>query len=97
MARQIVVSGGAGFWSGADGLTLDRFALSLTGKQRPRVCYLATAAGDSGEFIEGFYDNIGPVAEVIHLPLFLPPFRDPADTLLAQDLIYVSGGIAAAA
>lgn len=92
MARQIVVSGGGGFWSGADGLALDRFALSLTGKHRPKVCYLATAAGDSSEFIEGFYANIGPLAEVTHLPLFLPPFRDPAETLLAQDLIYVSGG-----
>ena len=56
------------------------------------MCYLATAAGDSGEFIGGFYDNLGPLADVTHLPLFLPPFRDPAETLLAQDLIYVSGG-----
>ena len=56
------------------------------------MCYLATAAGDSGEFIEGFYANIGPFAEVTHLPLFLPPFRDPAETLLTQDLIYVGGG-----
>jgi peptidase E len=92
VARQIVVSGGAGFWCGDDGLALDRFVLSLTGEQRPRVCYLATAAGDSGEFIGGFYDNLGPLAQVTHLPLFLPPFRDPAETLLAQDLIYVGGG-----
>ena len=92
MARQIVVSGGAGFWCGDDGVALDRFALSLTGKHRPKVCYLTTAAGDSSDFIEGFHANIGPLAEVTHLPLFLPPFRDPAETLLAQDLIYVSGG-----
>ena len=92
MAREIVVSGGAGFWCGREGLALDRYVLALTGKPRPRVCYLATAAGDSAEFIQGFYDHIGPLAEATHLPLFLPPFRDPAETLLAQDVIYVSGG-----
>ena len=92
MAREIVVSGGAGFWCGREGLALDRYVLALTGKLRPRVCYLATAAGDSAEFIQGFYDHIGPLAEATHLPLFLPPFRDPAETLLAQDVIYVSGG-----
>jgi len=92
MSRQIVVSGGAGFWCGADGLALDAHALSLTGKRRPKVCYLATAAGDSDEFIQGFYDSLGPMCAPSHLPLFLPPFRSPVEALADQDLIYVSGG-----
>jgi len=92
LTRQIVVSGGSGSWSGDDGAALDRYVLWLTGKRRPRVCVLATASGDSAEFIEGFYDVLGPLAEVTHLPLFLPPFRDPAETLLGQDVIFVSGG-----
>ncbi len=92
MSHQIVVSGGAGFWCGPDGLALDRFVLSLSGKSKPRVCYIATAAGDSEEFIQGFYDSIGPIAEATHLPLFLPPFVEPEEALADQDVIYVSGG-----
>lgn len=92
MATQIVVSGGAGFWCGPDGLALDEYVLSLVERDRPRVCYLATAAGDSDEFIQGFYDNLGPICAATHLPLFLPPFSDPAATLGDQDVIYVSGG-----
>lgn len=92
MPRQIVVSGGAGFWCGPDGLNLDTYVLSLAGKPKPKVCYIATAAGDSEEFIQGFYDNIGPIAEATHLPLFLPPFVEPEETLAGQDVIYVSGG-----
>ena len=42
--------------------------------------------------VEDVYDNIGALTEVPHLPLFQPPFREPAATLLAQHLVYVSGG-----
>ena len=90
--RQIVVSGGAGFWSGADGRRLDDYILDLTGKAKPRVCYLATASGDPVEFIRGFYGAFEKRCEATHLQLFLPPFRPPADVLADQDVVYVSGG-----
>jgi peptidase E len=89
---QIAISGGGSFWTGPEGLALDRWALSLTGRARPRVCYLPTASGDHPGFIEPFYERLGPFCEPSHLPLFLPPFRDPAEALAGQDLIYVSGG-----
>ena len=92
VTQQIIVSGGGGFSCGPDGLALDEFALSATKKARPKVCYIATAAGDSEEFIQGFYDSIGPLCEPTHLPLFLPPLHDPAQLFAEQDLIYVSGG-----
>jgi peptidase E len=92
VAGEIVVSGGAGFWCGPSGLSLDRYVLSLVGRDRPRVCALATASGDSKEYLDGFYDNLGPICEASHLALFLPPVRDPADALLDQDVVYVGGG-----
>lgn len=46
-SRQIVVSGGAGYWFGPDGLKLDEYAFSLTNQARPRVCVVCTASGDS--------------------------------------------------
>lgn len=71
---------------------LDEFVLALTGSDRPKVCFVATAAGDAAEFINGFHERFGAVCETTHLSLFLPPFRDPAEVLLGQDVILVSGG-----
>jgi dipeptidase E len=34
-----------------------RYMATLTGKPRPRICYLPTAAADSPEDIIGFYQN----------------------------------------
>lgn len=87
-----MVLGGAGFWSGPDGLRLEDYLLELTGKARPRVCYLATASGDPDVFIQGFYAAFDGRAETTHLPLFLPPFRRPDEVLADQDVVYVAGG-----
>lgn len=92
MGAQIVVSGGAGYWSGPEGAKLDSFVLSLTGKTTPRICALCTASGDSERYIEGFYDNFRESCDVSHLPLFEPLFFQPETLLVAQDVIYVGGG-----
>src|SRR5688572_22374667 len=90
--RHVVVTGGAGFWCGDDGLALDAFALSLTDKARPRVCYVATASGDDQTYIDGFYERLGPHCEPSHLTLFRTPTAPPAELLGAADLVYVGGG-----
>jgi dipeptidase E len=92
MARQIVVSGGAGYWCGPEGSKLDDYALSLTGVSRPRICAVCTASGDSESYLRGFYDQFQDRCEVSHLSLFVPPFDDPAQLIARQDLIYVGGG-----
>ena len=92
MARQIVVSGGAGYWCGSEGSKLDDYALSLTGVSRPRICAVCTASGDSEGYLRGFYEQFQDRCEVTHLSLFLPPFEEPAELLARHDLIYVGGG-----
>ncbi len=71
-----------------------RYALDLTGHDRPRVCFLTTALGDGAESVARFYSAFAHLdAEVSHLALFpMPNHEDPAAHLLAQDLVYVSGG-----
>lgn len=92
MARQIVVSGGAGYWCGPEGSKLDEYALSLTGVARPRICAVLTASGDAEIYVRGFHEQYEGRCEVSHLPLFMPPFEDPAELLARQDIIYVGGG-----
>ena len=94
----IVAIGGGGFVPtdryGRTPSPLLRYALDLTGQDRPRVCFLTTALGDGAEAIAGFYAAFTHVdAEVTHLALFpMPNHEDPAAHLLAQDFVYVSGG-----
>ena len=41
---------------------LDDYVLSLTGKERPRVCFLPTASGDADHYIVRFYRAFAPGA-----------------------------------
>ena len=72
---------------------LDDYVLSLTGVERPAVCFLATASGDADSYIVAFHAAFPPRrARASHLPLFVRDGSDLRDHLLAQDVIYVGGG-----
>jgi dipeptidase E len=72
---------------------LVRFILGLTGRERPRVCYLPTAQGDSAAGTVLFYERFpASLCEPSHLELFGVPRAGIREHLLAQDAIYVSGG-----
>ncbi|MDA8346178.1 MAG: peptidase E [Thermaerobacter sp.] len=90
--RQIIALGG-GFSTEPENLALDHYVLAQTGKDKPRVCFLPTASGDSADYIERFYAafNTLPCAPS-HQPLFQSPPRDIPAFLLSQDVIYVGGG-----
>jgi peptidase E len=95
---QIVAFGGGGFSMEAGNPLLDDYVLSLTGVERPRVCFLPTASGDADHYIVRFYRHFACTADASHVSLFR---RDRgcgavqdnvAEHLLGQDLIYVGGG-----
>lgn len=70
-------------------------ALHLAGDpDRPRFCYVGTAAGDSLNGVAGFYRAFaGSDARASHLELFtMPNVPDVRAHLLAQDVIWVGGG-----
>lgn len=93
--RQIVAFGGGGFSMERGNPLLDDYVLSLTGKLRPRVCFLPTASGDADHYVVRFYREFATDrADASHLTMFR---RDRAiesvrEHLLSQDLIYVGGG-----
>jgi len=97
MEPTIVSIGGGGLGPDNESLLLDEYLLSLTGKDRPRVCLIPTATGDSLEAIVRFYSNFtADRCLPTHLALFNRTVEDIEALLLAQDLIYVSGGNTAA-
>jgi peptidase E len=90
--KQIVAMGGGSFSVEPDGSLLDAYVLALAGRPRPKICFLATASGDSPVYITKFYEAFGERAEATHACLFGRPRTDLANLLTGQDIIYVGGG-----
>jgi peptidase E len=69
-------------------------AMQLSGAREPKVCLIATAAGDPQSHITGWTDLAKSVGAVTsHLALFTQPnVPDVRAHLLAQDVIFVGGG-----
>lgn len=92
---QIVAYGGGGFSMEWGNPLLDDHVLSLTGVERPRVCFLPTASGDADHYVVRFYRAFpASRCEPSHISLFRREtgVGDARGHLLAQDLIYVGGG-----
>lgn len=76
-----------------ENLALDAYVLSLTGRERPRVAFVATASGDSSLYLLNFYKAFARLpCEATHVPLFQRDARDLRDLVLSQHVVYVGGG-----
>lgn len=89
---QIVAIGGMNYSPTGD-VALLRYLRELTGKQRPRACYLPTASGEQLDHVVSFYETAARLDLMAsHLSLFQPPTADLRGYLLENDLIFVGGG-----
>ncbi len=89
-ARKILIAGG-GF-----GTTFIRYMASHTGKLRPKLLYLPTAAADSQSSMIRWYENCAPLDVVpsVQRSFIASTRQDKSfeDVLLSVDGIVVSGG-----
>ena len=95
--RRILASSGGfvstGLWGVMRPGGIMRRALELTGRQRPRVCFVLTASGDDPAYLATMYSAMSEVGcDVDHLALFPQPNRRPQDALSAADVVWVGGG-----
>ena len=97
--QQILALGGGGFLMEEAPSPIDAYMLSLTGKSKPKVCFVSTPSGDHPEHIDKFYAAFGPEACMpSHLAFFRKPIAGSIPLahletgLLDQDLIFVGGG-----
>jgi peptidase E len=92
-----VALGGGGFSMEPDNPLLDDFVLSLARrKRRPRICFMATATGDSDSYIRRFHEAFPPSrAAATHLTFFERKVSDLKSFVMDQDVIYVGGGSSA--
>jgi peptidase E len=89
---RILAIGGVQLSPGSIDWPLLQFMLDLTGQERPRICMLATAAGESPSGLAGYYATFARRAEPTHLDLFGRTVEDVEGFLLEQDVIFVGGG-----
>ncbi|MFW5921155.1 MAG: Type 1 glutamine amidotransferase-like domain-containing protein [Polyangiales bacterium] len=91
--RQIVAMGGGGFSMEPDNPLLDDWLLGLAARERPRVCFVPTASGDSDGYVTKFYEAFADKpCEPRHLSLFRRRTGDLRALVLSQDIMYVGGG-----
>ncbi|MBL0892758.1 MAG: Type 1 glutamine amidotransferase-like domain-containing protein [Gemmatimonadaceae bacterium] len=88
--RKILIAGG-GFRTKFIG-----YMAQLTGKTRPRICYLPTASADSPQSALGFYQacaplNVEPFVQNMYIES-LSQTQGFDEVLLSMDAIVVSGG-----
>ncbi len=96
---RILAIGGGGFMMEDTRSPIDEFILQLTGRERPRICFVSTASGDLPEQLDKFYAAFDSGrCEPSHLAFFRKP-RPGAVPLEAfekhvidQDAIFVGGG-----
>lgn len=97
--RRILAIGGGGFLMEEGVSSVDSLVRELTGKARPKACFIATPSGDLPAQIDKFHHAFGALGcETAHLALFRQPdarsipAADFRAHLLRQDAIYVGGG-----
>jgi peptidase E len=97
--QRILALGGGGFMMEQAPSPIDTYMLSLTGKSKPKVCFVSTPSGDHPEHIDKFYAAFGLEAcTPSHLAFFRKPMPGSIPlahletSLLDQDLIFVGGG-----
>jgi dipeptidase E len=94
--RTIVAMGGGGFQMEPDNPLLDDHVLELararSGRARPRLCLIPTAAADDAEAIATFERLFADRAEPDVLRIFARSDDDLEAALERQDAVYVLGG-----
>lgn len=94
MSGHVIAIGGASFWDDeSEDTRLDAFILALTGRERPRVCFLGTATGDDVAYRYRFHRAMARHDCVAtDLPLFPRPVDDVPAFVAEQDVFWVGGG-----
>jgi dipeptidase E len=88
--RQIVAIGGLG--DDGEAGVLVQFVLGLTGKERPRVCFVPTASAEKPELLLRFYEELSGFADCSHVTFFPWPPDGLRELVLSQDALFVTGG-----
>ena len=84
--------GGGGFGRNISSCLIEKYILSLSKKECPRICFLPTATGDNDTYIVRFYSVFNRLnCKPTHIELFKRTI-DLNDHIMNQDVVFVGGG-----
>ena len=92
MSEPTIAALGGLSWDEEERRRIEDYVLGLTGKERPRVLVVPTAAADNVEMTLQIVTQFSDRTQVSYLPFFPWPPPDLRRLVLEQDLIYVTGG-----
>ena len=76
-----------------DDFKIEQYILAQTGKEKPKICFLATASGDHPAIYDAYYEVMKKFnCEPSHVSLFSGTGPDLRSPIIGQDVIYVHGG-----
>ena len=92
MSKHIIAIGGGGFGREISYCLIEKYILSLSNKELPRICFLPTATGDNDSYIVRFYSVF---TRLNCIPTHIEFFKRTIDInehIMKQDIIFVGGG-----
>ena len=92
MDRQIIAIGGGGFGRHPGVGTIEKYILQQSDKEKPNICFIPTATGDSDSYKVSYYVTLNKLnCNPTHLDFFK---RTPnlEELIKNQDIIFVGGG-----
>jgi len=91
-SKNIIAIGGGGFGRSLGSLKIEKYIISLISKERPKICFIPTASGDSSLYKLNFYRAFSKLDCITSHIDFFSRTENIEEKVLSQDIIYVGGG-----
>ena len=90
--QQIIAIGGGGFGRQIKDLKIEKYIVQQSEKNNPSICFIPTATGDDGGYIDNFYKAFDELnCKTSHIDFFKRTIK-LEEHVLKQDIIFVGGG-----
>jgi len=92
LSNHIISIGGGGFGRSISSSLIEKYILSISENDCPRICFLPTASGDNDSYIVRFYSIF---TQLNCVPTHIDFFKRTIDInnhIMNQDIIFVGGG-----
>ena len=90
--RNIVAIGGGGFGRSIGKLIIEKYIISLSTADRPKICFIPTASGDNHSYILNFYRAFSSLNCITSHVDFFSRTEELEDKIFDQNIIFVGGG-----
>tara|TARA_B100000579_G_scaffold433354_1_gene451941 strand:+ start:11 stop:703 length:693 start_codon:yes stop_codon:yes gene_type:complete len=90
--KHILAIGGGGFGRNSSSFLIEKYILSLSSIDCPRICFLPTATGDDDTYIVRFYSIFSRLKCIPSHIEFFKRTIDVKEHIMNQDVVFVGGG-----